>query len=320
MRFALSLVVLSVALHGFSSATGRPRHGVADYVVVQDEKIEAAIKQKLAAIKFVQLLQDGKGGFASGPKDLNPTLKATSAAVRAFKYLTGKKALEAVPNAKLHTEYVLSCYDPKTGGFADTPGGKPDLYTSAVGVMAAVELEIPKEKLAKCMDYLKENAKSFEDVRIAGAAVEAWGLKDCPFELDTWFKIAKDHAAKNGGLGLKDGGAREFGSTSALLIRLGSPPQMQEQELLAKLLCDGQRDDGGFGRKDAKGSDLETTYRVMRAFHLLKARPGEVEKLRGLIAKCRNVDGGFGVKPGDPSTVAGTYFATIIAKWLDETE
>ena len=40
------------------------------------------------------------------------------------------------------------------------------------------------------MDYLKENAITFEDVRIGAAAVEAWGVKDCPFDLKPWFKIA----------------------------------------------------------------------------------------------------------------------------------
>ena len=84
---------------------------------------------------------------------------------------------------------MLKCYDPKTGGFAE-PGGKPDVTITSIGVMAAMELGIPKEKFAKAMDYLKENAKTFEDVRIGAAAVEAWGVKDCPFKFDEWMKIA----------------------------------------------------------------------------------------------------------------------------------
>ena len=72
-----------------------------------------------------------------------------------------------------HAAFVLTCFDPKTGGFAE-PGGKPDVPTTSIGVMAAAELGIPKEKYAKSMDYLKENAKTFEEVRIGAAAVEAW--------------------------------------------------------------------------------------------------------------------------------------------------
>jgi prenyltransferase beta subunit len=291
------------------------------FVPAQDEKIEAAIKQKLAAIKFVQLLQDGKGGFASGPKDLKPTLKATSAAVRALKYLTGKKALDAVPNAKLHADYILSCYDPKTGGFADMPGGKPDLYTTAVGVMAAMELEIPKEMFAKSMEYLKENAKTFEDVRIAGAAVEAWGVKDCGFDLKPWLELAAKQVREDGTAGKEDGIPRETASVIALQLRLGVPEkQLKNSNKLDDVLQLGQWPDGGYGRAGAKGSDLESTYRVMRAYVLLKERPKNRNGMRAFIDKCRNVDGGFGIKPGDASTVAGTYFATIIVKWLDAME
>lgn len=284
----------------------------------QTEKIEAAIKQRLAAIKFVQLLQDGKGGFASGPKDLNPTLKATSAAIRAIKYTTGKAS---IPNVKLHTEYVLSCYDAKTGGFADTPGGKPDLYTTAVGIMAAVELEIPKDKYAKCMDYLKENAKSFEDVRIGAAAVEAWGVKDCPFDLGPWLDIAAKQLGDGGTAGKDDGVPRETASVIAMQLRLGVPEKkLKNSNKLDDVLQAGQWKDGGYGRGGAKGSDLESTYRVMRAYVLLKERPKNRDGMRAFIDKCRNVDGGFGVKPGDASTVAGTYFAMIISKWLDDME
>ena len=125
--------------------------------------------------------QDPKSDAA--PK---PMLRATNGAVRALKYL-GFPLLNT--EREKHAAFVLKCYDPKTGAFAE-PGGKPDVAITSIGVMAAMELGIPKEKFAKAMDYLKENAKTFEEVRIAAAAVEAWGVKDCPFKLDEWFKIA----------------------------------------------------------------------------------------------------------------------------------
>ena len=79
----------------------------------------------------------------------------------------------------------------------------------------------------------------------------------------------------------------------------------------------GQRTDGGFGKEDAKESDLETSYRVMRFFWMLKEKPN-ADALRGFIAKCRNADGGYGMAPGQPSNVGGTYFASVILHWLDE--
>lgn len=287
----------------------------------QTEKIEREIKERLGAIRFVHLLENPNGGFASGPKDMQVSLKATSAAVRSLKYLTGKKALEAIPHPKLTTAYVLSCYDAKSGGFADAPGGKPDLYTTAVGIMAAVELEIPKDKYAKCMEYLKENAKSFEDVRIAGAAVEAWGVKECGFDLKPWLDIAANQLGDDGTAGKDEAIPHETASVIALQLRLGVPgKQLKNSNKLDDVLQAGQWMDGGYGRAGAKGSDLESTYRVMRAYILLKERPKDRDGMRAFIHKCRNPDGGFGVKPGDASTVAGTYFATIIVKWMNDAE
>jgi hypothetical protein len=42
--------------------------------------------------------------------------------------------------------------------------------------------------------------------------------------------------------------------------------------------------------------------------------------MRDFVASCRNKDGGYGVKPGDPSTMSGAYYAAIVSKWLDEME
>jgi hypothetical protein len=90
---------------------------------------------------------------------------------------------------------------------------------------------------------------------------------------------------------------------------------VQRQNVL-KTLKDGQRPDGGFGKADAEGSDLETTYRVMRAFVMLDAKPDNVEGVRSFVAKCRNDDHGFGVTPEQPSSVGATYYAAIISHWL----
>jgi hypothetical protein len=183
--------------------------------------------------------------------------------------------------------------------------------------MAAIELEVPKEKFARAMDYLKANATTFEDVRIGAAAVEAWGVKACPFDLKEWVEIADQFGVGKGSLP-KDGGARNTGSFTAFKLRLGR--QLEAKEGVVSILRAGQWDDGGYGKAMANGSDLETTYRVMRAFYLLKQAPKDVAKLRGFVGKCRNADGGYGVKPGEPSTVGGVYYATIVSKWLDELE
>jgi prenyltransferase beta subunit len=275
----------------------------------QTEKIDREVREKLATVRYLQKLEAPAGGFAATP-DGKPGLRATSAAVRALKYNGAK-----VPNPEKHTAFVLSCFDPATGGFADAPGGKVDVTLTSVGVMAAAELGVPKDRYRKALDYLKANAKTFEEVRIAAAGVEAWGVKDAPFDLTPWKDAAREH--------LKAAGAtdpREVGSAVALGLRLGGEPGQQERKHIAAVLTAGQRPDGGWGKAGEKASDPETTYRVMRALMLLKERPADPARLRAFVASCRAADGGYAARPGDPANVGGTYYAAIVLHWLAEME
>ena len=278
----------------------------------QTKEIDGEIKAKLATLKYVTSLESPAGGFkpyADGQTALRPT----SAALRAIKYLGGK-----VPNPEKHADFVMKCYDPISGGFSDLPGGKPDVFITSVGVMAAVELDIPREKFKKAMDFINANAMTFEDVRIGAAAVEAWGVKDCPFDLKPWFKIASNAMMQF--QPEKEDEARFMGSVTAFRTRLGDGPEKAARTHVIVILNQGQRQDGGWGKGAGTGSEMETTYRVMRAYHMMKAKPGDVAKLRAFVAKCRNADGGYGVAPGQPSNVGATYYAAIVAKWLDELE
>jgi hypothetical protein len=94
--------------------------------------------------------------------------------------------------------------------------------------------------------------------------------------------------------------------------------KVKNPDAIVKALNAGQRNDGGFGKAGVKGSDLESSYRVTRAYHMLKAKPEKASALREFIARCRNADGGYGVEPGQPSTVSATYYASIILHWLGE--
>jgi hypothetical protein len=262
------------------------------------------------ALKWALAQQDPEtGAFKVEPKG-KPSLRACNGAVRAIKYLGGE-----LPTPEKVSKFVLSCYDPATGAFAE-PGGKSDVAITAIGVLAAAELGIPKEKYRKAMDYLKEHAKTFEEVRIAAAAVEAWGVKDCPFDLRPWITVAADEAHKKA-LPPRDE-ARSAGSYAALILRLGR--SLGDNSLVPETLQAGQRPDGGWGKEGEKGSDQETTYRVMRAMYLLKAKPADAARLRKFLLSCRNEDGGFGVKPGEPSSMSGVYYFAIVSKWLDELE
>ena len=282
-----------------------------------------AAARKKETLKWVLDLQDPNGGFYPVPKEPGsdavpqPSLRATSSAVRAIKYLGGE-----LPHKQKHAAFVLNCFDAKSGGFAE-PGGKPDVAITSVGVMAAMELGIPKDNFAKAMDYLKENARTFEEVRIGAAAVEAWGVKECPFKLDGWEKIAnkfleQTSAHEKTSLDFFQHGARDRGSWSAFMLRLG----LSDKSIPAvgAALIRGQWKDGGWGKRGEMSSDIESTYRVMRALMLLKEKPNDPTALRKFIDSHRNTDGGYATKPGEKSSVSGVYYAAILTKWLDAME
>lgn len=265
-------------------------------------------------IAYVQKLQTTGGGFfAMTPKPnvkIVPTLKATSAAVRALHYLGAK-----VPNAQAVANFVASCHDPESGGFADLPKGKTDVFTTAVGIMAVTELKMPEEKYVPgVVKYLSEYAKSFEDIRIAAAGLERFKGKSAKNK--EWLEAVLKLQNADGTFGTGPGQARATGGSVVTLLRLGGA--VKNKDAVLKVLKDGQRNNGAYGKGDDElASDLETTYRVMRCFMMLKDRPASIEGLRSFVAKCRNEDGGYGLSPGQPSNISGTYFAAIIRHWLD---
>lgn len=282
--------------------------------LAQTDAVEQRLKHDLAALKYAQSLYDAESGAFRVQAGGKPSLRAINGAMRVYEYLNGATHGQPFPDKVKAKAFVLNCYDAKMGSFAE-PGGKADVTITSVAIMAACQLDVPKEQLKPAMLYLKANAKTFEDVRIGAAAVEAYGVKECPFDLTSWHDNA-DHFFRHRGDDFKNGAARDIGSYAAFKLRLGV--KLEEPEFIVKNLQAGQRDDGGWGKTDAKTSDLETTYRVMRAFYLAKAKPTNLAGISGFLQKCRNADGGFGVSPGEPSSLSGVYYYAVIQKWLGE--
>jgi prenyltransferase beta subunit len=180
--------------------------------------------------------------------------------------------------------------------------------------MAIVELKLGAGPMRQAAArYLEQHARSFEEIRIAAAGFEALGTK--PKQGETWRKQIDAMRNADGSFGKEDGQARATGGAVAALLRLGG--EVKDREAMLRALNAGQRSDGGYGKEGTAASDLETTYRVVRTYHMLKAQPPDVPKLRGYLAKCRNADGGYGLAPGQTSAVGPTYFAGIILHWLE---
>jgi prenyltransferase beta subunit len=263
-----------------------------------------------ATVAYLCKLQTKDGGFAADATKTKPSLRATSSALRALKYLGGD-----VPDRAAAERFVVACHDKDSGGFADSPGGPPDVATTAVGAMALVELKLstaPYE--AGVLRYLGAHARTVEEIRIAAAGFEALGTR--PPVAEQWLRQIESERKPDGSFGaLND--ARINGGMTVIVLRLGG--KVDNPAAIVAQLDASQHADGGFGagRKD-QPSELETTYRVMRCYHMLKAKPASAAALQAFIRKCYNKDGGYGVAPGQPSSVSAIYFASIIRHWLGE--
>jgi hypothetical protein len=263
-------------------------------------------------LHFVDGLRNPDGGYAPGARAGAPvksSLRATLAAARALKYLGGAPKEPAATVA-----FVETCFDRATGGFSDSAGEPPTVMTSSVGAMAAIELGLPPERYrAGVIKYLESQTKTIEDIRIAAAAFEA--LKVRPAKADDWLRQVAATRNVDGTFGAGAGAARATGGMAVIVLRLGGV--LDDRAAMLKAMRDGQRADGAFGSPDRPESDLESTYRVMRAFAMSNERPSDPAKLRSILARCRAVGGGYGIMPGQPPTAAGTYYAAIILHWLD---
>jgi prenyltransferase beta subunit len=270
----------------------------------------AQVDARKATIAYLQKLQAGDGGFRADVRAKHSDLPATTTAFRALKYLGA-----APRDREGCLAFVQKCFDKDGGGFATRPGGKAGYRPTAVGIMAVVDTKLPTEPYADAVvKYLDEHSKSFEEIRLSAASFEALGQR--PPRAEEWLaEIAKLRNA-NGTYGKGGNVARDTGGAVCAVLRLGG--KIENTGEVLRTLNEGQRPDGGFGKAGADVSDLETCYRIARAFHMLKTKPQGTERLREFIAHCHNDDGGYGVVPGQPSNVGGCYYAAIILHWLDE--
>src|SRR5262249_14410636 len=204
---------------------------------------DPGIKQTIA---YVQKLQTSTGGFTSAVPPANarlvvPTLRATSGAVRALHYL------DSAPRDKdAAVKFIESCWDEKSGGFSDMPQGKTDVFTTAVALLAVNTLKMPAEKYGPgAVKYMAENAKGFEEIRIAAAGLESLNMKSA--RAKDWLDDVNVSRNADGGFGKGAGQARATGSSVVTILRLGG--KEADRDAVLKILKAGQRANGGYGKE-----------------------------------------------------------------------
>jgi poly(3-hydroxybutyrate) depolymerase/prenyltransferase beta subunit len=253
---------------------------------------------------YVAAFQTDGGGFAPNVGG-GPSLGSASSAIRSLKYSGGsiKDVLGCI-------DYVKRCRDAQTGGFAQSPGGKVDVPTTASGLMAIAELRIiDADTVTRAVEYLAANARTFEEIRIAVAGLEAVKATSPAFAAWTGQVEADRNSAGTWGQGA--GQARATGSAAVALLRMGV--NLDRKDAVVTALRSGQRGDGGWSDGD-KPSDLGSSYRIMRCFYMLGEKP-DIDRLLAYVARHRQTDGGYGPAPGKPSDLGSTYFALIMIRW-----
>ena len=255
---------------------------------------------------YVARFQNPDGGF-SGNAGRPSSLGTTSSAIRTLGYVGG-----SIPDVPKCVAYVKSCFDPTTGGFAQTPGGKPDVSTTAIGMMAVAALKLEVAPFAEgAIGFFSKEARSFEEVRMAAAGMEA--IKTTSPDFPRWIAQVKEGENPDGTFGQGNALPRLTGSKVAALLRMNVTLEPEKKAAIVQALRAGQRADGGWSEGDG-GSDLNTSYRIMRAFSMMKEKP-DLDRLRVYLAKHRNSDGGSGATPGAPSDLGGTYSCSIMGYW-----
>jgi pimeloyl-ACP methyl ester carboxylesterase len=293
-RLLGSLVVLLFAVHPIARADAT-----------------AASEDMARTAAFIAAFQNPDGGFAGKPGGAS-SLGSTSSAIRALKYAGG-----SIPDVLACIKYVRSCFDPKQGGFAATPGGKAEVNTTASGLMAVSELLIATdEMIEEATDFFSKNAKSFEEVRIAAAGMEA--VKKPSPTFPAWITQVEEMRNRDGTFGTGASRAFDTGGSVALLLRMGVKLDQEKKDAALAAMRAGQRPEGGWSRGEGP-STLDATYRIMRAFFMLKEKP-DLERLRDFVARCRQSDGGYATQPGATADIGGTYFATIVLRWARQLE
>lgn len=258
--------------------------------------------------RFLATLAKPMGGYAQTPMG-KASLRATLGAIRGLRLLGVEPA--DLPACR---DFVIACLTPE--GFADAPDEKPGmaaLSLQPVGLMALFDLGAEKspavvEKLPAEWARLEARAGDFESIRLAAAALEAG--KRSTEKRQLWLETMDRFIQGD------PNNIRNLGGATAARLRLGVKFNPDEATSLMTKLIAAQAKDGGWSKKEGEASDLDTCYRVMRSIKMLGGKP-DAAKLRAFIQSCRNADGGYGVKKGEPSMASNTYQALIVLSWLE---
>jgi prenyltransferase beta subunit len=283
-------------------------------------------EQKQATVTWLRSMQKAGSGFA-GDEGKDATVATTTAAVQALRHFGG-----TVPDPAGCAKFLAARRDP-FGGYrilSTSTSRENRMVVTAQGVIAMSELKKDPDANSADLAFLADYAGTNEEIRMAAAAFEAVYGGTVKFPVfDKWLAQIQKSQNDDGTFGAGDSKANDTATGAVTVLRLGG--QLANKDAIIQVLKDAQRPDGGFSEPGAEGSDLATTYRIMRALAMLKAKPDEAA-CRKFVASCRNDNGSYKLRLTAPpaqqgrgqmrpqpniDAVMSTYFAGAINHWLD---
>lgn len=259
--------------------------------------------QKEKTVEYLHSVQNDDGGYRSSKAVGASQLEPTALCMRALVLLGARP-----DDQRGLGLFILSCYDPESGGFSDTPGVTPEVRFTARGLIAMSGTRSGGDRAAKATAYLLKHAKTIPDIAVATAAFEATNRK-LP-DPAPWLAILEGSRKPDGSYG---SGPAETALAAAAIVRLGG--SVPNPEPVVRLLKEAQRPDGSFALP-GEITGIPAAYTVVRALTLLKEKP-DTAKLKEFLARCRNDDGGYGHTPEQASSVSATFDAVSILSWLE---
>ncbi|RPD66030.1 rab geranylgeranyltransferase [Lentinus tigrinus ALCF2SS1-7] len=222
-------------------------------------------------------------------------------------------------------DFVMSCYDEETGGFAPHPDHDPHLLPtlSAIQILtmqdALDRVNIPR--VVKFILSLQQESGVFAgdqwgeiDTRFLYCAVNALSLLGHLHELDVEKTVGYITRCRNfdGGFGNREGAESHAAQVFVCVAALAILDRLEEvdQDTLAWWLSERQLPSGGLNGRPEKLEDVCYSFWVLSAMSILNKIPWiNADKLTAFILSAQDPDhGGIADRPGDQPDVFHTLF------------
>jgi geranylgeranyl transferase type-2 subunit beta len=248
-------------------------------------------------------------------------------ALNALSLLTARQTVDELMNTTEIVDWVITCWDEKSGGFAGNTGQDGHiLYTlSALQILALTDnLHDPRiqfDRVVRFITSLQQRDGSFVgdafgeiDTRFTYCAFQSLALLQALHEID--INAAVNYLKRtlnfDGGCGANIGGESHAGQVFCGVAALSIACRLDviDGDQLGWWLSERQVDSGGLNGRPEKQADVCYSWWILSALSIV----GRVswisgDRLAGYILKCQDGDdGGIADRPDDMPDVFHTFF------------